>query len=343
MRDDMKFSPSFEEGALLPPSFDSYQAIKKARENETNQVAEDPEQLNEAHDRWVLETTALAVHRLESERGQVPAHFTFFVMGSSGRKEQALWSDQDHGIIFNGKDESYQDYFLSLGEEIREGMAIVGYPRCEGKVMASHPRWCHGINEWRQQVDEWLEKDKWETFRHLLTFIDSRVLIGEEKLLADIKEHVFLKVSSDPRLLERLAENTSYLHQGTNAFGKLLPEEKGPYTGSLHIKDVGFFPYVHAMRLLAIKEGLHDTSTLQRMEKTVDKYSFVNGKIEYFKALLDLRASFWKYHQTYEDVHYVPVDRLTKDQKKTLKAAVKEGKHLFQQTRKLVESGEGLW
>ncbi|MFB4163602.1 DUF294 nucleotidyltransferase-like domain-containing protein [Alteribacillus sp. JSM 102045] len=332
-----------EEEFLLPPSFDRYEDIKSAREKESVKVAGDPVRLNEAHDHWVLETLSLAVHRVKSERGPVPAHFAFFVMGSSGRKEQALWSDQDHGIVFDGKDASFQDYFLFLGEELREGMAVVGYPRCEGKVMASHPRWCHGLNEWKKQVDVWIENDRWESYRHLLTFIDARMLAGKKQLLADIKEHIFFKVSESSRILERLAENTSYLHQGTNAFGKLLPEEKGPYAGSLHIKDVGFFPYVHAMRLLAIKEGIHTSSTLERMNKTAEKYPFVRGKIEYFHALLDLRASFWKSHQTYEDVHYVPVHQLTKEQKKTLKTAVKEGKHLFQQTKKSVESGEGIW
>ncbi|MFZ4454061.1 DUF294 nucleotidyltransferase-like domain-containing protein [Salibacterium aidingense] len=329
-----------EEDYLPPPSFQSYEEIKRARDKETREIAKHSWQLNEAHDKWVLETTALAVKHVKSERGTAPAHFVFFLMGSAGRKEQGVFSDQDHGIVFEGKDDIYQEYFLALGAEIREGMAIVGYPRCEGKVMASHPRWCHGKENWKAQIDQWVKEDKWAALRHLLTFIDARPLIGKGKLLKEVKDYVFYLVEEEPYLLTRLSQNISYLHQGVNAFGKLLPDEKGPYAGSLHIKDVGFFPFVHAMRLLAIKEGVHETSTLDRIQKIAEIYPFAEGKENSFKELLKLRADFAEKQNSYNDVHYIPIDELTKTQKQRLKSALKEGKHLFQQTKKLVESGE---
>ncbi|RSL30656.1 hypothetical protein D7Z54_25190 [Salibacterium salarium] len=262
------------------------------------------------------------------------------MMGSAGRQEQGIFSDQDHGIVFEGDDADYQEYFLTLGAEIREGMAIVGYPRCEGKVMASHSRWCHGKSGWEDQIDGWIHEDTWETLRHLLTFIDARALVGKRELLADVKNYVFSHIESNANLLKRLSENISYIHQGINAFGQLLPDEKGPYAGSIHMKDVGFFPYVHASRLLAIKEGLHDTSTIRRIRHVADKYAFVKNKAEHFQYLLELRTDFSNKQQTYEDVHYIPVAQLTKKQKQRLKSAIKEGKTLFQQTKKLVESGE---
>ncbi|MGY4688256.1 DUF294 nucleotidyltransferase-like domain-containing protein [Salibacterium sp. K-3] len=333
-----------EEEALPLPSFQSYEEIKKARDEETKRYAHDSWQLNEAHDRWVLETTALAVDRVQNERGIPPAHFVFFVMGSAGRKEQGIFSDQDHGIVFeDGREAASQDYFLALGAELREGMAVVGYPRCEGKVMASQPRWCRSREAWKTQIEQWVEADKWETLRHLLTFIDARPLVGKTELLEDVKQHVFHLVAEQPKLLTRLSQNISYLRQGVNAFGQLLPDEKGPYAGSIHIKDIGFFPYVHAMRLLSIKEGILETPTLERMQKTADAYPFAADREKHFKNLLEIRSAFADKQQSYEDVHYIPIDALTKDQKQKLKAAVKEGKTLFQHTKKLAESGENEW
>ncbi|SFP89320.1 DUF294 nucleotidyltransferase-like domain-containing protein [Salibacterium halotolerans] len=341
----MTSSSLYPEGEALPlPSFQSYDAIKRARDEETKTYAEDSWKLNEAHDRWVLETTALAVKQVENERGRAPAHFAFFLMGSAGRKEQGVFSDQDHGIVFEGgEEEDGRDYFLALGAEIREGMAAVGYPRCEGKVMASHPRWCHSREGWKQQIEEWVETDTWSTFRHLLTFIDARPLFGRAGLLTDVKNHVFRLVEEQPKLLRRLSQNISYLHQGVNAFGQLLPDEKGPYAGSIHLKDVGFFPYVHAMRLLAIKEGILKTPTLERMRRTAEIYPFAADKERHFNNLLKLRSAFAAQQHTYEDVHYIPVDALNREQKQELKAAVKEGKSLFQHTKKLAESGENKW
>ncbi|MFB5663271.1 DUF294 nucleotidyltransferase-like domain-containing protein [Alteribacillus sp. HJP-4] len=322
------------------PSFSSYEEIKQKREQEMKGAADNTEKLNDAHDRWILESAALALQITESERGKAPAHFAFFLMGSAGRQEQAIWSDQDHGIIFEGSDAEYQSYFLKLGEEIREGMAHVGYPRCEGKVMASHPRWCHGVEDWKQQIDDWIEKDKWETLRHLLTFIDARALAGKASLLKSLKDHVFQHADKEPVLLKRLSENTSYLHRGTNAFGKLLPEEKGPYTGYIHIKDVGLFPYVHAARLLAIKEQIYSVSTSERLGQLETAHPYLKGKVAAFQKLLELRSSFTNTQESYEDVHYIPVNKLSKTEKNELKHALKEGKHLFQQTKKLAESGE---
>ncbi|RKD68120.1 CBS domain-containing protein [Sinobaca qinghaiensis] len=336
-----KSSVSPQEGkGPLSPSYESYEDIKQLKESQVNEIAEDPMKLNDAHDEWIKETIALAIQKVESERGPSPAHFAFFLMGSAGRKEQATFSDQDHGIVFDGSDEEHQSYFLKVGEEIREGMAHVGYPRCEGKVMASHPRWCHSIDGWKEQIDGWIETDTWETLRHLLTFVDARTLVGETEFLEEIKNHVFQKAQENPSLLKRMSENTSYLHKGVNAFGRLLPEDKGAYTGSMHIKDVGFFPYVHAMRLLAIKESIQEAGTASRMDQTSEKYPFVQGKKDHFNHMLDLRASFSKKQKTYDDVHYVPIEELDKDEKQQLKKALKEGKNLFQQTKKHMESGD---
>lgn len=327
------------QGFSAEPSFKSYEEIKKDKEEKMDDLAGEPVKLNEAHDTWISETVTLAVHHHQSERGELPAHFAFFLMGSAGRQEQAKFSDQDHGIVFEGTDDEHQDYFLGLGAEIREGMAIVGYPRCEGLVMASHKRWCHGVEGWKKQVDGWIEADEWGPFRHLLTFIDARTLLGKDELLEEVKEHVFEQAGRGD-VLKRLSENTAYLHKGLNAFGQLLPEEKGQYAGSMHIKDVGFFPYVHALRLLAIYEGIHASSTIERIRQVSEKHSYVKGKDVHFKNLLELRASFSGKQNVYEDVHYVPVQQLSKNQKAELKSALKEGKHLFQHTKKIMESGD---
>ncbi len=83
--------------------------------------------------------------------------------------------------------------------------------------MASHPRWCHSVDGWKEQIDGWIETDTWETLRHLLTFVDARTLIGEAGFLEEIKSYVFQKAEENPALLKRMSENTSYLHKGVNA------------------------------------------------------------------------------------------------------------------------------
>jgi CBS domain-containing protein len=78
--------------------------------------------------------------------GEPPAPFAFIAMGSQGRQEQTLVTDQDNGIIFvppeDADPKQVGDYFLQLGKRVCDGLNQAGYPYCRGGVMASNPRWC---------------------------------------------------------------------------------------------------------------------------------------------------------------------------------------------------------
>lgn len=331
---------SEEESFLPQPSFTTYEQIKQKREKETKEVTGNHELLNKAHDVWVAETVLLAIEKVKSERGKAPAHFAFFVMGSGGRLEQSTFSDQDHGIVFQGEDKRCQEYFLKLGEEIREGLAEVGYPRCDGNVMASNPRWCHGVIEWKKQLDAWIQANEWETLRYLITFSDARTIAGKESLLSEVKEHLLERVKQESELRKRIGENTSVLHKGIGIFGQVLTEEKGPYTGFFNVKEAALFPYVHAARMLALKEGMEEPSTLRRLALLKEKYPFLQGKEKSFSQLLELRASFSEKHHHYDDVHYIPVRSLPKGQKQQLKLWIKEGKEMLTEAKSNMEAGE---
>ena len=127
----------------------TYSDVRNIRETGIHSMRTDPYKLNEFHDELMSEIIQIAIRHTTAQFGAPPSPFTFFVMGSAGRFEQSIWSDQDHGIIFAETAKPVQDYFLRLGEEITAGLFLAGYPYCDGGVMAKNPLWCKSFSDWQ--------------------------------------------------------------------------------------------------------------------------------------------------------------------------------------------------
>ncbi|WP_246050133.1 DUF294 nucleotidyltransferase-like domain-containing protein [Aquibacillus sediminis] len=322
---------------------ESYTEIKKWRWIQMSKVASDHEQLNKLHDHIIRETVHVAMKKVCAEWGSPPAPFAFFLMGSGGRFEQSIWSDQDHGIIYDGNDDECQSYFLELGKEITHGLAVVDYELCDGYVMASYPLWCQSISSWQQQIKQWLQEARWESLRHFSTFFDSRVVIGREAYLKTLKETAFSLLKSQPHLYIRLVENVAFIQKGIGVFGQLLPETRGEQAGTIKLKQTTFFPYVNALRLLALKNDVFLPSTLSRFKLLENNYPTIGRYRPYFQELLDFRLRFCKHARSYKQVHVVHKHALSKEGRQQLKVLMKNGYSLFSETKSIVEKECSLW
>lgn len=306
--------------------FTTYEEIRDWRKETIRSVADDPLQLNAFHDQLIYQTVQLAKGKVEREQGALPAPFAFFLMGSAGRYEQSFWSDQDHGILFEG---NHQAYFLKLGEEISDGLKVVGYAYCEGKVMASNPLWCQSVDSFSSQVDGWLKEADWSSLRNFSIFFDSRVLVGEKEYLVTVKERVFTFLRDHQELYGRLIDNVQWIKKGVGIFGQLLPEQKGEQEGNINIKQTAYFPYVNALRMLALLKGVSAPSTLLRFEELKEIYPSIGSYERDFLELLELRLRYQVQADSYKGVHLLPVKHLTKEDKQQLKETIKRGHKLF--------------
>ncbi|KAB8137878.1 hypothetical protein F9U64_07470 [Gracilibacillus oryzae] len=312
-----------------------YDEIKRFREQNIHKQ-KDYSELNTFHDKLIKHTVEIAMQKVEEEQGKAPAPFAFFIMGSAGRSEQSIWTDQDHGIVYQGTDEE-KEYFLLLGKEIANGLEIVGYPKCDGKVMASEPMWTHSVENWTAQVDMWLNEATWQSLRHFSTFFDSRVIIGETAFLDEIKKATFQHLGSDPQVYKRLIDNVDFIRKGVGIFGQLLPEQSGPMTGHIHLKTTTFFPYVNSLRLLALVNHSFSVSTAVRFNDLKDSYPFLAEYEDQFERLLEFRYLFTKEAKNYDEVHYVSLNKLSKSDKQELKQFMKSGADLFETTKSFIE------
>lgn len=314
-----------------------YSTILAYRKQQFQSEILSTEKLNILHDEIIRKTTTLAFNKTVQISGPPPSPFCFFVMGSAGRKEQGIWSDQDHGMIYSQDHPDARHYFLRLGKEISEGLRETGYKLCEGKVMASNPFWCRSYKQWQLQLKDWLEDASWESIRHLLTFIDSRSFLGEEQFINQLKQEAYQFINQK-NMLSRILDNTKHRKKAIGVLGQLLVESHGPFSGCLNIKESALYPYVNAGRLLAIYEKLDKTSTIERLKKLPNSAMPLQDREKYidqFTKLQNYRLAYGL-HTDYESGHYLAVNKLSSVEKKNLKEIIKDGIQLTEYVRKLV-------
>ncbi|WP_096202987.1 DUF294 nucleotidyltransferase-like domain-containing protein [Bacillus sp. FJAT-45350] len=321
----------------------TYKGLREWRDNSLQSFIHNHQKLNKFHDELMYQVAKLAIEKVESEWGPAPTHFAFFVMGSAARYEQSVWSDQDHGIIYEEESEEASTYFLKLGKELTTGLAIAGYEQCDGKVMASNPLWCKSIQEWKKQIMGWIEEEDWESIRYLLTFFDSKVFVGKEANLLELKQIIFNKVDESPYLLKRMFDNVGRIRKVIGLFGQLFVETRGEQTGKIDLKNAAFFPYVNMIRLLAIKEQISQPSTLERLQYLPSQYQKIKSYETDFVKLLAYRLRFQAGKENYEDVHFLDIRQLTKAEKKELKRMVKNGHNIYKDTKRIIEKGCSRW
>lgn len=319
----------------------SYLEIRNFRNRKITEVSQDHFKLNRLHDEIMNCVIDLSINKTVVKNGPPPCPFSFFLMGSGGRLEQSIWSDQDHGIIYQETNLESQLYFLELGKEISEGLYQAGYDYCDGGVMSSNPMWCKSLFEWEQQLMRWILDSSWESIRHLLIFIDGRSLYGEPGYVDKLKTIVYQTVHKE-HLISKVLGNTMFVKRGINILGNLLVETHGPFAGSLNLKEIGLFPYVNAVRLLAIHENMLETSTLSRLDRLNDKFLHPSEKELYKRHLVTLLNYRLLYgnHNDYESGHFLPIQTLTKKQKKELKDIIRNGTAFFRFVRKLLEKDD---
>ncbi|MFC4306260.1 DUF294 nucleotidyltransferase-like domain-containing protein [Cohnella boryungensis] len=293
--------------------------------------------LNELHDALIARALMLAENDMaRSGFGAPPVPYAYMLYGSGGRFEQTMHSDQDSGLIYSdASDEADEvrnrDYFLKLAGKAVEFLVVIGYPPCEGNVIASNPQWCLSVKEWARRIDHWFAEPNWENVRYLLIAADGRPVWGDRTLAELLRDRYFNDLVRHPVIAHRMLENTLRHKVLVGVFGQLLKERYGEEAGSLDIKYGAYIPMVNAFRLMAMQAGIHETSTLDRIRALLRAGALEENEakeaIEAFTLFLELRlyASVTEEGGRIVGSGKIPASRLTKEMIGPLKKALKTG------------------
>ncbi|MEO8255335.1 MAG: DUF294 nucleotidyltransferase-like domain-containing protein, partial [Flavobacterium sp.] len=129
------------------------------------------------------------------ELGSPPARFAWLSIGSQGRKEQLLLTDQDSILVFEDvaqdKYIEVKDYFLKLGKKTTTTLEKIGYELCPNGHMASNMMWCKSLADWIKQYNNWMNATKDNTANLSSIFFDYELVLGEQKLESAINNIVY--------------------------------------------------------------------------------------------------------------------------------------------------------
>lgn len=202
---------------------------------------------------------------LEADPAAREMEFCWLALGSEGRLEQTLNTDQDNGILFTippGRDaEAVRQVLLPFARRVNLALAECGFPLCNGEVMASNPKWCLSLAEWKDTFAKWIYHGDPMALLYSTIFFDFRPLYGAEHLAEELRDW----------LADESPKNTRFLHQmAVNALRNKPPLGivRDFVTGDGHTIDLklnGITPFVDAARIYCLAHGLKATNTLQRI------------------------------------------------------------------------------
>ena len=180
------------------------------------------------------------------------------VMGSEGRNEQIIKTDQDNALVIkNGIDvEQYRAYMQQLTEHLID----LGYPPCEGNIMVSNPYWCKTADEYKTDITKWINSPDMKSYLDLAIFIDAFAVAGDKELLINLKEYLYNKIQSKDIFMAYFAKSTLAFDTPTT-FSSFMAKDD-----LINIKKAAIFPIVQGIRSLALKEKIKETTTIKRIK-----------------------------------------------------------------------------
>ena len=222
---------------------------------------------------------------LEEMGKEPPVPYCLFLTGSHGRGESLLAPDQDHGLIIadypDARYEEIDGYFRELTTRFGKILAEVGYPRCPGYIMSENPLWRKRYQEWLKQFLIWLELSTYHTVRYLTLVFDASPLLGELPLFYGLKRYFLSKIQEYHNLIRQMFEEEAGHKVPLGMFNKFIVEREGPHKGELHLKRSGLIFVVEAARVLCLKEGIGEVSTLDRIRALKERHIISAQDAEY--------------------------------------------------------------
>ena len=266
--------------------------------------------------------------------GDVPVTATTIVMGSGGRGENYLFPDQDNGFIItdypDGEHSRMDSYFIELAERMCRDLNAVGIPYCNGYCMAVNPLWRKTLSQWIEQITLWGRKSNFVAIRLADIFFDFQPVWGNRELAIELRGKVTEMVRHNHYFLRQMFQDQADHNVALGFFGGFITEkEKEEFKGQVNLKYTGTIPLVEAIRLLALREGVEETSTLERIvalnEQGVLSINEHDDLTSAFYLITDilLRKQIRDYKAGRRVSYYVDPEALTKRDRVMLLEALK--------------------
>jgi CBS domain-containing protein len=265
---------------------------------------------------------------LVAQRHALPARWCWIALGSEGRLEQTLATDQDNALVFSG--EADPRALPAFADEVNRGLDASGFPLCKGDIMARNPRWCLPLGEWRELFAGWMRAPQPEALMNAAIFFDFRPIAGDASLAGELREAVTAQARASRLFLRALAENALRVAPPLGLVRDFVFADDEAFPGTLDLKARGVRPFVDAARVWALARGLAATGTAPRLRAAAAADALPSGEaaaaVEAFHFIqgLRLKRQYLEAAPPPGAENRITPDRLNEIDRRILKAAFRQ-------------------
>ncbi|GLB53634.1 hypothetical protein NBRC110019_26750 [Neptunitalea chrysea] len=281
-------------------------------------------ELNEAITIRVIE---IALDRMPEKP---PVQFSWLSLGSHGRKEQLLVTDQDNALVFedvpNDKYDDVKKYFIILATKVNILLNKVGYEFCPADMMARNPKWCQSLSEWKSQFSHWIHHVDNEDILFSSIFFDFNRTYGSKELVRELSESIFSATKYNPLFFTLMGRSALQNPSPLGFFRQFLVEQDGEHKDMFDIKARALMPMIDAARILILSHKIKSVNnTAERYEKLAElepsNKEFYTSCSYAVKALIKFRTKHGL--MQHSNGRYIILKELTKEERLKLKRCFK--------------------
>lgn len=245
------------------------------------------------------------------------------IMGSEGREEQILKTDQDNALIIS--DDVDTQLFTEPMQKFNNVLLEIGFVKCPGNVMVSNEFWRRNVHGFKKEIDNWIASFEESSLQNLSVFLDAKYVIGDCSLLDETKEYLFDSFNARDDVLAHLAKATLLFETPISLFSGFKLEKE--HENKLDLKKGGIFAIVHGVRCLALENKIETTNTIERIKELNNKgifdKTFATELIESFDTLSSIRLKAMLHVSNEEEYNYINPKDLDKTSRDLLKDSFK--------------------
>ncbi|MCA1320251.1 DUF294 nucleotidyltransferase-like domain-containing protein [Bacillus tianshenii] len=284
--------------------------------------------MNTLYDQLIQRCIELAIEEMSPT--DAPARFCFYLMGSAGRREQFLLTDQDHFLVY--EDDSKKEYFEQLSEKIVANLEHAGYKRCPGDMMASNPQWRGDLQQWESRIREWVLHATNDRLLLAQNFFSYRLIYGDDILHEQFKASIEQSLDRAKIFLYRLSqlERENPIPALEQPIRSIFRMQKKTIDLKKHI----LFPYHHSLQILALMNGVTYGTPIEKIDQLHEKKILSNSFQKDLKASIESILDYyvknrWNQHQKGEALtSTLDLTKLTTREKEELMLSIRLIKEL---------------
>ncbi|MFC3416365.1 DUF294 nucleotidyltransferase-like domain-containing protein [Algoriphagus hitonicola] len=285
--------------------------------------------MTEINDTIIQKATERVKKELDAKYSECKTlKFAFLSLGSEGREEQLLRTDQDNALIYEdvpeNQNEQAHTYFLTLGTGIVETLIACGFASCPGEMMASNPLWVQPLSQWKNYFSDWILTPTQDALLKASIFFDFRSVAGDSTLANSLSQHIYDSIQKKKAFLSFLGVNALKNPPPLGFFEGFVVEKSGEHRDQFDIKARAMMPLADLARLLILSHGVVGiNNTFRRFERLAElepqQAELYSQAGKAYEILMRMRALEGLQHGS--SGRYIDPESLGKIQRQLLKNA----------------------